>query len=589
MKRLARSAVEEMPEHLVSVGLKAAGKDTRMEHAERDLLKLFRTLGMSLPLKVELYQHGFIFVAHLKLRAWFTLLLKERSELLFAGFNRTRTEAELALTCFWQNFKVAQPDHEVFRTHGDRLQHCLPYYLFLDEGVGLRKSGVLVVSFEMLVGSDTADAFVRNLQNGGRRPNLMQVMSESQCHNARGRTWDSRFLYTVLPKKAYKNNGVFPKLLGWLADECVELTQHGVTVRGVSYYPICLGVKGDAPMQAKVGNFQRSFANMGYNKGCCFECKAGLHPYCFEDTRFTPDWESTIFSERPYRDPSPLLRIPARPSAPEAFFKRDPFHTFKQSIGCSFLSSTIVLLCEMGYWPGPSESVPEQLKRSYTDFAFFVKREWPGKNMQSLKSFTKELFHWPRVGSYPAGRFKGGDCSLMMRWVHHVVLSGVVDVNVEPHVRSGSSLLQNPLELWHAPFLQQILKASAAGIKFFQVLHRSGCWLARDVMREVGLNAARFTQAFSELASLCHGRDLPRYHLVPSLHAFHHFWVDCKLASSNPAASYCLSPNTSNCEANEDFVGKIARLSRKVHARSTAHRTLERYLVKLWCEWAGIR
>ena len=247
-----------------------------------------------------------------------------------------------------------------------------------------------------------------------------------------------------------------------------------------------------------------------------------------------------------------------------------------------------MLLGELGYWPGQSESVDARLSRAYQDFAFFVKHEWPGKNMQSLKAFTKELFHWPRVTKYPGGRFKGGDCSLMLRWVHHLMLHGFLNCESVPLARSGQSPINAPLQGWHTQILHHILQAASSGVQFFQLLHRGELWLPRATMQEVGMHAAEFTGAFSVLAALCHAKGLPRYHLVPSLHAFHHFWIDSKRATADPEVQHCLTPNVANCEANEDFVGKIARLSRKVHARSTAHRTIERYLVKLWCEWNGI-
>ena len=307
MKRLAQSAVSEMPEHLVSQGLRSAARDSPIEHAERDLLRLFRSLGMSAALPIDLHQFGIIFVAHLRIDSWFRMLLKEQSNLLLAGFAKHQPESELAMKCFWSNFKATVPDHQIFRTHHDRLGHCLPYYLFLDEVVGLRKSGVLIVSWEPVVGSETSKAFAEKLAQAGRRCDRMRIMTESQTHAARGRTWNTGFLYTVLPKKAYKKGEVFTKLLGKIATECAQVMQDGVTLRGVTYYPICIGLKGDAPMQAKCGCFKRSFQNMGYNKGCCFECKAGIIPYNFEDVGLNPGWEATIFQERPYITPSPLL------------------------------------------------------------------------------------------------------------------------------------------------------------------------------------------------------------------------------------------------------------------------------------------
>ena len=284
-------------------------------------------------------------------------------------------------------------------------------------------------------------------------------------------------------------------------------------------------------------------------------------------------------------EPSPLLRIPARP-VPDKFFNRGPFHTYKQAIGCAFLSSSIVILCEFGYFPGGSEAAAEQLSRAYQGFAFFTRKEWKGRTMASMKGFTKELFHWPRRDCFPAGRFKGGDCMLMHRWLRHCMLHGFL----REESRQGISPMETPLEAWHMPFLRKIFTACEAGLRFFHLLHHGGVWLTRQTTRDLGMCAANFTQSFSTLARLCHARNMPRYHLVPALHAMHHFYMDSKKFLELPAQpKYCLSPATVNCEADEDFVGKISRLTRKVHASSTTQRTLERYLVKLWCESQGLR
>ena len=598
MKRLAKAIVEEVPEHLRSAALRAAAQGTRLEHAERDLLRLFRAMKMSLPVPINLHSWGLLFVPHMSVKDWFHYLLRSRSELVLGGFGRRKDEARLAMATFWENLRGNKPDHQIYRTHSDRLSSCFPFYLFLDEGVGLRKTGVLIISLQFVLGVQTAELFAKALEEAhakarGRRlsgDTVARLMTESQQHNNRGITYSTRFLYTVLPKKMYKKTTLLEKVLTKLADEITDVMCQGLQVSSDTFYGVCLGVKGDAPMQAKISNATRSFQHMGFNKGVCMECEAGLQNYNFEDTALSPAWEPTIYRSRPYTVPSPLLKIPCQPSAPEAFFCRDPFHTFKQSIGCSFVSSTIVMIGELKYWPGQSEAVAEILNRAYADFAFFVKKEWPGRTTQSLRGFTRELFHWPRKDKFPAGRFKGSDCMLLLRWICHLVTTGFFLEALNPSQRQSNSPLLALLEAWHKPYFELVLKAASSGVEFFHILHRSGVWLCRQQAKQMGLCAAGFTQAFSQLAQLCWQRTMPRYHLVPALHAYHHFWMDAKrFLDRRPPAPYFLNPATSNCEADEDFVGKIARLSRKVHARSASHRTLERYAVKMYCEFEGFR
>ena len=597
MKRLAKAMLEEIPEHLQSASLRAAAQGNSLEHAERDLLRLFRSRKMSIPVPIELHSWGLLFVPHMSVKAWFRYLLRTHSDLVLGGFGRRKQEARLAMATFWENLRGNKPDHDVFRTHCDRLSSCFPFYLFLDEGVGLRKTGVLIISLQFVLGVQTAELFGKALEahaeTPGRRMSrsiVERLMTESQQHNNKGRTYSTRFLYTVLPKKMYKKTTLLEKVLSKLADEITEVMREGLVIGSDTWYGVCLGVKGDAPMQAKIANGTRTFMNMGVGRGCCMECEAGLPNYHFEDVRLSPDWEQTIYRTRPYTVASPLLKIPGQPNAPESFFCRDPFHTFKQSIGCSFISSTIVVIAELKYWPGQSEAIAEVLSRAYTDFAFFVKKEWQGRSMQSLRNFTRELFHWPRMDKFPGGRFKGSDCMLLLRWICHLITTGFFLETVDPSQRQDNSPLRVPIDAWHKPFFELVLKAATCGLQFFNILHRSGVWLSREKAKELGLCAAGFTQAFSSLAKFWWQRRVPRYHLVPALHAFHHFWVDVKrFLERQPHATAFLNPATTNCEADEDFVGKIARLSRKVHARSTTQRSLERYAVKMYCEFEGFR
>ena len=593
MKRLMKSVLEDIPEGShVSAALKSAANTKNMGNAERDLLKLFKSLDMSVDVPIDLHQFGFRFVAHVKLRSWLKFLLTYKSELLLGGFHRRQAEAELALGAFWSNFRAVFGQHEVFRTHADRLPQCVPYYLFFDEGVGLRKSAVLVISMQCVLGTGTAEKFLEAVSlaqssNEDCRVDTKLLMTQSQQHNSKGSTYNTRFLYSVLPKKFYRKNELLPKLLAQIAKDAIDVMQAGIQVRSETLYGICLGVKADAPMHSKLRNLTRSFAHMGQGHGVCYECCAGQPAFPFEDCRAAPKWEASIYTARPFRNLSPLLSIPGIPGVPEWLLKRDPFHTFKQNIGCHLIASSIVLIGELGYWPGLSSNVDALLARAHEDFSHWCQYTWAGKSVAFLKAFTKEQLHFPKKDAYPSARFKGSDTMLLARWLLFAVRNGFF---ADDPFERGQSPLKAPLEAWHRPIFLEIEKGCKAGVQYFHLMHRSGVWLSRDVAREMGHCALLFVQAFSHLAKLCHERSMPRYHIVPSLHAMCHFYMDMKKALAiRPMSHFLLSPAVTNCEQDEDFVGKIARLTRKVHARTTTERTLQRYLVKLHCEWNHIR
>lgn len=482
-------------------------------------------------------------------------------------------------------------DHECNTIPSGHLNRCIPYYLHMDEGTGLRKTGVMVISAQTVFGEETAKKFENAFQKAISKnsDSARRCMTEAQQHNARGSTYRSRYLYAAIPKRYYsrKNSQIYGKMLDLLATEAVDLFSDGLTVQGSQYYFICLGLKADQPAQAKAGSFKRSFLNMGFNKGCCFQCLAGLSQYPFEDMRANPSWLPTVGQVLPWSadasQQSPLLQIPFLPVQSEKFFRKDPFHVFKQSLGGHFVASTVVLLMDLGYYTvaGASNSVEELFERAYFDFAFFAKHEWHRRTIPYLKHFTRLLFHFTRHTSFPFGRFKGSDTMLMIRWLVHVVQHGpIFEGNL---LRADRSLRQNPLQAWHAEVFSWITLAGSSAVNFFHILHTSGIWIDSNTSSRMANASGAFCRAYSKLAEICFQHGLCRYHLEPSLHYFYHY--NFELLSSNVLPS----PALDNCEADEDFIGKVCRLSRCVHAATTSIRVLERHLIKCYFVYENIQ
>ena len=245
--------------------------DENLQNAERDLHSLFRTYGLAIPVRLSTWKCGLFHLHYISLKSWFQYLLDEQSQLLLGGFQSDCPKSRLLLESFWGSYRMEHDDHWVFSEHGSNLRKCVPYYLHLDEGTGLRKSAVLVFNMPAARGLQTADQFEKVLSRGSGRSDshMSAYMLESQCHNQRGSSLMSRFLYTCIPKKWYtkKNDFVYDKVLGHIAAESRKLACEGIS----GFFPICLGVKGDAPALAKAGHYTRSFMRLGF-----FNCVHGL-------------------------------------------------------------------------------------------------------------------------------------------------------------------------------------------------------------------------------------------------------------------------------------------------------------------------
>lgn len=576
--------------------MKKAADIKNLQNAERDLNTLFQQEGLSLPIKPTFVTFGLQDVPYLSLATWYSYLLGSHPHLVLGGFSTNDWNASLLLDSFWKNFQCTAPDHAVFDLHGggNRLSRCLPFMLHLDEGVGLRKSAVLVLSMQPLFGRETAERYVAYRHE----KDIHLCMTMAMFHNCMGSTFLSRFLFTVMSKKMYsgKNTGTYWGMLDILAEECKELMTNGVTINNDTWYPVCLGIKGDQPALIKCGNFKRSFMNLGRNKGCCWECLAGYDNIPFEDIHDGAAWEGTIGLVDPWpaTSPSPLLKIPSYSSNPTLFWKRDPFHAFKQTIGGHFAASLIIFCTvDCGLWKadGLSSSVDEMLGRAFYDFRFWVWHEWRGSVVNHIKSFTRQILHFKDHGSFPSARFKGSDQMIIIRWLRHLILHGPV---LESHVTRGDlNLVNSPPQAWQSDFFLAALRGCDGGIRFFHNLHRQGVWLG-EVAKDMHDDCSTFCTSYYRLAVLSHQHGLARFHLEPSLHTFCHFKVELSPTTSSEK-TLKMSPACSTTEADEDFVGKICKLSRHVHACTVSKRCIERYLVhcyfafgkdgKVWRTW----
>ena len=593
--------MQEMRPDLTASKMKAltsASNVACIKNSERDLQRLFRREGLSLPIGPTYVRFGASQVPYISLGTWFQFLLEEHPGFLLGGFGLNASG--LLLESFWKNFKSNCPEHKVFDLHETRMGRCLPFYLHMDEGVGYRKSGVMVMAMQSPFGEQTMEKFVASEPKGGSRcqADLLNRMASAQCSNAKGSTYKSRFLLNTMPKKLYTGprDHVYYDLCQMIADECKFLMEDGLVVHGEKWFPVVMGLKGDQPALIKCGRFTRSFRSLGEDRGCCWECLAGHSGYPFEDVTGAAAWQSTVGLVDPWmaNNASAFVQIPGYDNKVD-FFKRDPFHCFKQSIGGHLAASCIVLLAiDLQVWkvPGQSTEVGQMFKRAFEDFEFFVRFEWRGHVRNNVKAFTREIMHFADAKKFPYSRFKGSDQMLLCRWLKQLVIYGPVfegDV-VRPGICLAHRSLRGTMDQeWLRKVCQAVVDACQGAVSFFHTLHCEGLWLERSVAQKMADDCGRFCRAYVDLAQLCHDAHLARFHLEPSLHLFRHFEDDLRRALRRTDLTWVYSPSAHTCEMDEDFVGKVCRTSRTVHgsAESTARRTVDRYLLRCHSAFDG--
>ncbi len=548
-------------------------------HAEARLHQVIKDWGLTLPIDISIVRHGLLYVPMIRLPKWWDYILNYKPEIVLGGFPLDHSLRPALLTTFWSVYQQEDPHHPIFTTHQENLGHCIPYWLFGDEGRGHRKAPIQIFAWETCFGLATFNQWEKH---GKDLFNFREVYQQT----SKGSSFNSRILLAVMPHTMYcrkESKHVWHKILGEIGKNATELFNTGIQVGKVTYYPIALGMKGDAPALVKAGKLTRSFYNLGSETGMCPHCRGGQPNVPWEDMGLTARWIQTIGEEKPFSaDQSALSDIPCNRFFPEGFYVQDPFHVFKLGIGRHFVASCIVVLMHWGYWPGGLENVVDLLRRAHDDFAFCCKRELYHATPH-IKHFTKENFHYPQFGSFPNGGWKGGDTMLLLRWLLRVFRLGVKSPNDD--ARPNVPLVRNAVDRTHRPLLEAMYDGTRSALQFFSILHKNGLLLTRMECHDAFKAVDLFCSAYVFLAAKCAGLGLCRFHVQPKLHVFRHISVRLSQLLETSDSTHFLSPAAFLCEMSEDYVGRISRISRRAPARNVCLRTLQRYLIQLHMEW----
>ena len=400
--RFAKTIEKEQP--LLMPGVREmALKDPA--HAEEALHKLIRQWGLALPLDIHYFSRGELWCPMLKPSTWFEYLICEKPEILLGGFPRNHPAVGDFLESFWRAYKFEDPEHVVFSQHAGDLCRCIPYCIFADEGRGLRKAPIQIVGLETVFNIRSFRAFQKKMKASDGRYN-QRLLWSIQRHTGAGSSLTSRLLLYVLPHSAYKAKlkQNWYKVLDEVVQDFAGICTAGFQCDdGTRWFPIFIGLKGDAPALSKIGQFTRSFNHLLGPAGVCHHCLGGRPEHPWEDLSSQATWRNTCYVERPWKanKPACILPIPFSVEAPEKAYRSDCMHLIKLGIARHFVASVIVAFGDLDVFNGSASSVAALLENSHSDFVYCCKREI--KQTPNLKQFTKDSLHWPRRSSYPWG------------------------------------------------------------------------------------------------------------------------------------------------------------------------------------------
>ena len=503
---------------------------------------------------------------YLKPRDVLKTLLAEDPWILLGGLDPSPPAHEM-LRAFWNTYRLEHPSHRVFQMERENtlnLENTIPMMLHGDGGRTAKKQPLEVVSLVAVLGLDTYKGLTCRCEHSvdfttsrATRDPLLQKL------NNKNNSYLTHFLLFAFPSKKFKKTpGLLKAMLRRVSEDMASCCTDGVTVCGKRWNFAIVGLRGDAEWHSKTGVLNRSYQNVGHKNEipCCHLCDAGAPGIPFEDFTSGALWKNTLGRTAPWVEEPPYAPIPFEPWASGkagSFFRYDTFHVFRLGIARNFIGSSLVFLCHDGYYdaPGDSVAIVERLKRAWSSFTLWC--EANSQSPQSMRSFSKEKLHYATATSFPFIGCKGSDTILLLKYLQW--FAGL-QLNASPQT-----------ELLH------LIKLGCERGLGLQAIHHHALWLPPGCRSQIYEMAKGFSHTYCRLAALAFNRNFTLYGMVPKAHALGHIYHDLERTRQN---AFSINPALWDTSSSEDFVGRVARQSRRIGYRNIVSNTLLAYKVK---------
>lgn len=456
-----------------------------------------------------------------------------------------------------------------------------------DEGTGVRKNPILQVTWGPILSSDPSSL--------SRYFFFTSMLGDDYKHFHRG--------YEL-------GNSVIDELFDVMAAELSSVYLDGVVARGIGRLRLVfVGLEGDLPAQARVYHLKRNF-NCTPNSMCAY-CMADDRHIPYTDVKPTAAWRNTLYTERPWTTPCPLVSVPG--TNHEMIIAKDLFHLchlgavrgFVINVLCYMTSIDTFVTCFCIMWGTciffylrvrfmknlvawsstilisksykidhaksieAGTNIPAKLSSAYSEFRSFCRDR---KFYPHVKHFTRENLGWTSSRKFPECSFKGSDCRIPLAFIIHVLEKPETTID---EIAESSYVAAKSID----DFLRLV----------FGNRDDEGCRAAL-LDRATGSRAALllklYLEKFMDCAKAAYGQQLCFFNLTPKYHYLMHVLMDMDEDLSSCGHNGCiLSPALFATQMAEDAVGRSSRFSRHCHVRTTALRVVQRWLIACKVHW----
>ena len=469
-------------------------------------------------------------------------------------------EVERILSLYWQRMRKLIPNHEVFQMIDQGLLHsstCIPMYIHTDEGRGLKKSGLMVVSSSPALGRGTA------------KQRRTRILEHKLGLNFLGATEGNRFVHVATPKSYYDEApDKYQSMLSYIALNCRMLIDEGFQHSGKQWHLVYVSSIGDWPAHVKNGNLLRHFgrsikkANTPPSawRGICHFCSAGIEGVPWEHYSLNAKSLQTVGLVEAWKEDGALLNLIIHHGARHEAYQPDIWHGWSLGWGKEVAASAAVLL--VPFFEGAR--IDDRVAAMDLAIKQYL-RDRPGEHL-SFNLLTRSKLGWTTAGDFPKGAWqKAEDTRIMMQFL-------IAYMQGRPWAENGDKLLD------------QLQSALEMIDQCFAELYGHGYFLDAADGKRLASMGLTFLQTMSSCIAMCVRanrclfKQQPKTHML--FHAFATMWQD------SVAHGYCLNPLATSCQMLEDHIGKTCRSSRRVDPRQTSYRTLQASLINAGMKWA---
>ena len=532
-----------------------------LSHSERDVHRTIKKQGLTLEVPLRCVLIGSEQIPWIPPSTWLKYIIDQNLWHHFTGLTENDPAKCNRVWCgYWQKFQKLYPDFQL--PCGFNPAFTMACYVHGDEGRTLKKSPLMVMSLQSTIGY--------GLQTSKKRPREHDADEDLFKVNYIGHTFKTRLVMSILPKKW--TDDFYDEVADRIVQDLKDVLSSGYTDprTGIRYNICVVGVKGDWPFLIKAARLNRHFCK-GTKKaglewkasGICHLCMAGTQMngvhYAYEEAGYMdPAWLRTIPAPPPWTTVPPYIQhLPHRRSDAATYFEPDIWHTMHLGVGKCFAGSCIVLaLATLPMLQG-----------------MVMNEKW--------NVISSHYLRWCKQNRKPAYLTKIGPST-----VNYGDATGAQGTWNKGMVTTNVLLWLQ--DLLAGPFQNNLLlKAQGAATTInamFRCMYAAGLFLPAEESKLCGSLGRLFIRNYCDLAELCYKQCKPYlFPLLPKIHSIDHLVM--RVLQQGEAHGFSINPIATACQMDEDAIGRVSRISRRVSSRTVVERTFRRYLASCYAIW----